>query len=122
MISSSSRKGSPPVVAPILPFKTIRDGLNTRTKSAHHCPQHAFQLVDDLKILALKSMLANEVRKLREMTFLFQDLAAKRSLGHFAIKVRRNGTIEYTTNCRFSHNANKERSNCYIRKIIRISL
>lgn len=64
---------------------------------AHHGPQNALQLIDDLEILVLKPMLTNKVRKFGEMAFVFQDFASQRSLGHLTIKVRGHGTIEHPT-------------------------
>lgn len=43
---------------------------------AYHRPEHALQLHDKLGILALETVLPNELNKIREMPFGLQDLTS----------------------------------------------
>jgi hypothetical protein len=58
MISSSSRKGTPPSVDPILPC-LVSDALDIGKEVSYQSPKSAFKIRQDGVIPALKTMLAN---------------------------------------------------------------
>ncbi len=74
MISSSSKNGNPRSVAPMLPYEVC---INTkRHRRAEHVthdrPQYALQLEDEILVLALQTMPADEVRELRKVSLLLE--------------------------------------------------
>lgn len=57
-------------------------------------PKDALELVEQVDVLLLESMLADELGKLGKVTRLLEDLTALLSLGELAVEVRRNGAVK----------------------------
>lgn len=97
IISSSSKKGRPPSVAPIFPLCRNETGERRSGQTdTYNNPQNALQLEYELGIVAFVAVESYELRKLRKVPFLLQNLAPEIGLGHFAIEMWRNGALKST--------------------------
>ena len=72
------------------------------TVITHNRPEYTLQLHDQVMVHALQTMLADEVGKLSEVTFLLQNLVSELGLSHHTIKVRGNHALEGAASTKWS--------------------
>ena len=97
MISSSSRKGSPPSVAPMFPFQVNEYPHPTEWPAegnTHHGPEDALQLEDQISVLTLQPVPADELCELCKVPLVVQDLTTQLCLRHDSVEVRRHDAVE----------------------------